>query len=112
MTSGELCCAFFVAQEFYLMDYLMTMPAQLQQRLGSCFLQKLLDDPFAQRSIVGEVNTGRRCEDELRRRRLAFYERNRFLPDGVRAAGCMEWITALLPGTCQPARTTRPSRPS
>ncbi len=82
-----LCCAFFVrAQEFYLMDYLMTMPAQRSRGLGSCFLQKLLDGPFAQRSIVGEVETpDGGAEDELRRRRLAFYERNRFCQTGVRS---------------------------
>lgn len=86
--SGTLqCCAFFVrAQAFDLMDYLMTMPRQRSQGLGSLFLQKLQDGPLAQRAIVGEVEAPDGGEEEeLRRRRLAFYQRNRFRQTGVRS---------------------------
>ncbi len=84
-----LCCAFFAkAQGAYLMDYLMTMPEHRDNGLGGRFLSQLLDGPFAERLILGEAEApDGGPEDELRRRRLGFYRRNRFEQTDV-----MSWV--------------------
>lgn len=80
------CCAFFIrAGGVYLMDYLMTVPQSRGGGWGSRFLKELLDGPFAQAVILGEVEApDKGPEDEIRRRRLAFYERNRFVQTCVK----------------------------
>ena len=84
-----LCCAFFVrVEEVYLMDYLLTVPASRGEGLGSLFLQGLLNGVFSRRVVLGEVEAPDGGEqDALRRRRLAFYERNRFVQTDV-----MGWV--------------------
>lgn len=91
----ELCgYAYFVSltedgKKYCLLDYFATVNGLRGQGIGTEFLNMLYDEFKGVEALLCEAestNTAVRSEADIRRRRIAFYLRNRFIDTGVTAS--------------------------